>query len=125
MFAKYEIQIGHAKDRDLMIGDVLVTPQAGLAPHQGVAVHEANDLFMPISPDVLIALCPETGEIDLPAAQVDYYDGLQAPSTWQADSLFASDRPDVVLQADVAHTAKIVHQSPRSLLQHRIWRGQG
>jgi hypothetical protein len=79
---RYRVQIGRTRARALIIGDVpVITPNrasGGLAVHQGVGLYDAQDLFMPIGPDLLVSFGKEPGEKQLTNEEVDVLNGWQA-----------------------------------------------
>jgi hypothetical protein len=81
MLASRAVQVGHARQTDLMIGDSPVVTmrkgQSGVGPHQGVALGDASLICMPIDPHVLITLGLEPGETDLSEAAVCQYNAFQ------------------------------------------------
>jgi Protein of unknown function (DUF4238) len=85
-FRQSHIQIGYvpAGGHDLVIGDAPVilvdTLERGYGPHHGVAIGDANDVFMPISPTAMLALGPEPGAVDLPDEFVLQYNAYQIQS---------------------------------------------
>lgn len=84
LFGRSQLQIGYSDPNglDLMIGDapVLLMKEnhEGLGPHQGVAIGDANQIVMPISPTVMLALGPQQAAVDLSDIQVAQYNLYQA-----------------------------------------------
>ena len=82
MMSKWSVQIGYAPvGCELIISDSpVVTVKCGhdgLGPHQGVALGDASEIFMPLSPSVMVALGPEPTTIELGPEVVDRYNELQ------------------------------------------------
>lgn len=93
-FEPYELQIVHSDQWDFMISDVpVITSRAGhngLAVHQEVALNEATDIYMPISPNVMISLAPNAAEGWLTPAQARSLNEQQVQTSirwvgWQPD----------------------------------------
>ena len=78
----WSVQIGYAPaGSDLIISDApVVTVKSGhdgVGPHQGVALGDASEICMPLTPTVLVALGPEPRMLDLTPESVDRYNDLQ------------------------------------------------
>ena len=80
-FQRYRIRVAYATSPTFMIGDVpVITPNrrlVGLGPHQGVALMDAEDVFMPVSPNILVALGPQSVQVDLQTEAVRDFNSLQ------------------------------------------------
>lgn len=108
---KFEVQIGYARERDLVIGDcpVITTHEghAGTGPHQGVAFGDADHIAMPISPSMVIALGSSPGIVNLDDAIVDLYNQFQ----WDGYHSWIAAKPsgpgDLTLQLEAARVAAI------------------
>ena len=83
-FARSPLQIGYAADGEFLIGDVPVITlrpgHHGTGPHQAVALGDATQILMPISPTVMISLGPESLEVDLAQDAVEQFNLLQMRS---------------------------------------------
>lgn len=82
MFRKWSVQVGYAQHgRDLVISDAPVVTlkrdSPGAGPHQLVALGDASEVFMPVSPTILIAAGPVSATLDLTCDTVDRYNELQ------------------------------------------------
>jgi len=84
VFSSSEIQVAHAPQRDLLIGDAPVVTtkpdHLGFGPHQGVPLGEATSIAMPIACDLLIALGPTPAQVTLSSEQVQMYNNMQTGS---------------------------------------------
>jgi hypothetical protein len=80
-FAESAVQVGYAEGCDFIIGDVPVITvkrdHAGVGPHQGVALGDAIEICMPISPTIIIGLGPKPAVLTLKPDDVRRYNGLQ------------------------------------------------
>lgn len=81
ILARSRLQIGYADRMDFIIGDAPVVTlkrdHDGVGPHQGVAVGDASEICMPISPRILIGLGPTPKEVTLDSEIVIRYNSLQ------------------------------------------------
>ena len=105
-FRRYRIQVAYAAPPTFMIGDVpVITPNSllgGLGPHQGVALMDAENVFMPVSPNILVALGPQSFRVDLQTEAVRYFNSLQ-----QAGCIrWLACQPDTGAHAELASLAR-------------------
>lgn len=82
MFRQWSVQVGYAEPgSDFIISDAPVVTlkrdAIGVGPHQSVALGDANEICMPVSPTVLVAAGPEPKILDLTAKAVERYNDLQ------------------------------------------------
>ena len=82
IFRKWSVQVGYAEQgSDFIISDapaVTLKPNStGAGPHQHVALGDANEVFMPVSPTILIAVGPVRATLDLTRDTVERYNRLQ------------------------------------------------
>ena len=92
-FARFQIQIGYASQGEFLIGDAPVVTlkhgHNGRGPHQGVPLLEADEVVMPISPDVVIGLARQAEVITLTPEQVTRVNEYQ----WQSFIRYIGCRP--------------------------------
>lgn len=82
MMSKWSVQVAHAPDGcEFIISDAPVITikvgHEGFGPHQGVALGDAAEICMPLSPQVMVALGPEPKAISLAPEVVERYNDLQ------------------------------------------------
>jgi hypothetical protein len=106
-FRRSQIQIGYAPagGQDFMIGDAPVIIRKpghdGFGPHQGVALGDVEEICMPIGPDVLVALGPEPGAIDLTESDVDRFNEFQIRSFVRWLGAHPGGRSDQQIRANI------------------------
>jgi hypothetical protein len=82
MMRKWSVQFGHAPaGSDFIISDAPVITMkrghGGVGPHQAVALGDANEICMPLSPTVIVGFGPAGRNLHLTADAVDRYNDLQ------------------------------------------------
>lgn len=81
ILARWHVQVGYTNSLDLLIGDVpVVTTKPdhdGIGPVQGVALGDANQIAMPVAPNMIVALGPEPAIVTLTDDVVLRYNEMQ------------------------------------------------
>ena len=84
IMGRHKLQVGYFDDPLLVIGDAPVivrdSDATGYGPHQGIALGDAAEICMPISPTVLIALGPESRAVKLESSAAERFNEMQVRS---------------------------------------------